>query len=89
MSDNAEANENIRDWKIHSYFCIDDKDDRTMAALRDDAVVLKKERKTVHIRGKKIEGWIIHLKIPATDGLITLDHHESSSATYFSEERHI
>ena len=38
-----------------------------------DAKVISKEAKEIVVRGEIVNGWIVELEVPATDGVVRMD----------------
>ena len=72
--------------RLQSYFYAGDHDDLTLKRLTGDAEVLSRTRKTITVRGKRIEGFIVTLRISATDGPISFDYEMERSSLSPREE---
>ena len=49
-------------------FCLDDHGE--CVGLSQQSQIVKKEKTTIKVRGKKLHGWIVTIRSPATDGLV-------------------
>ena len=59
--------------RIHRYFCIDDDGCRAFSRVSKEATLVRKTLKRVKVLGKEVDGWIVDLRLPATDGLVRKD----------------
>ncbi len=59
--------------RIQRYFCVDDDSCRALALVSEDAKILSKEAKEIVVRGEAVNGWVVELEVPATDGVVRLD----------------
>lgn len=81
MSENAsEQDERVvarlggqADERIHRYFCVDDEQCHAFAHVSKDAKVVKRTPVTVKVPDGTVEGWILEVSVPATDGTVRID----------------
>ena len=73
-SNDAGDSDREDEMRVQSYFYAGDHDDLTLKRLTGDAEVLCQTRKTIKVRGRWVEGWIVKLRIPATDGCVPFDY---------------
>ena len=59
--------------RIQRYFCVDDDKCRALARVSEDAKILSKEAKEIVVRGEVVNGWVVELEVPATDGVVRMD----------------
>ena len=59
--------------RIQRYFCIDDEKCQAFARVSKDTKVQKRTRKVISVMGKEVEGWIVEVLVPATDGTVRMD----------------
>ena len=59
--------------RIQRYFCVDDDKCRALARVSVDAKILSKEAKEIVVRGEVINGWVVELEVPPTDGVVRMD----------------
>ncbi len=58
--------------RIQRYFCIDDEECRAFSRVSKEARVLRRIPKQVRVMGKEVNGWIVEIMVPATDGVVRL-----------------
>lgn len=58
--------------RIQRYFCIDDEECRAFSRVSKEARVLRRTPKQVRVMGKEVNGWIVEIMVPATDGVVRL-----------------
>jgi len=63
----------IPEGRVQRYFCVDDDNCRALERVSKDAKLLHKERREFLVRGKNVNGWIVELEVPATDGVVRTD----------------
>jgi hypothetical protein len=56
--------------RIQRYFCIDDEECRAFSRVSKEARVLRRIPKQVWVMGKEVNGWIVEIMVPATDGVV-------------------
>jgi len=61
------------DERIHKYFCVDDEQCNAFAHVSKEARVVKRTPTTVEVPGGMVEGWIVEVSVPATDGTVRID----------------
>ena len=49
-------------------FCLDE--DGKCKGLSHESQIVAKERTTIVVHGKEVQGWIVTIRTPATDGLV-------------------
>jgi len=54
--------------KTEILFCTD------CSFISDESVILEKEPKVINVYGKDIQGWVVKIAVPATDGLVSLSY---------------
>ncbi|MCZ6632305.1 MAG: hypothetical protein O7G87_02805 [bacterium] len=59
--------------RIQKYFCVDDDEYHAFARISKDAEVLKREPKEIIVMGKLVKGWVVELRVSATDGVVRMD----------------
>lgn len=59
--------------RIQRYFCVDDDNCRALAHVSEDAKILSKEAKEIVVRGEIVNGWVVELEVPATDGVVRMN----------------
>lgn len=59
--------------RIQKYFCVDDSEYHAFTRISKDAEVLKREPKEIMVMGKLVKGWVVELRVPATDGVVRMD----------------
>ena len=59
--------------RIQRYFCIDDKECRAFSRVSKEARVLRRIPKQIRVMGKGIDGWVVEIMVPATDGIVRID----------------
>ena len=59
--------------RTQRYFCIDDEGCHAFERVSRDAKVLNREPKSVLVDGKEVNGWIVDIMVPATDGIVRFD----------------
>mgnify|MGYP001291411552 CR=1 FL=1 len=62
--------------RIQRYFCIDDEECQAFSMISKEARVLRRIPKQIRLGDTSIEGWIVELMVPATDGPVRLDPHK-------------
>ena len=67
--------------RTHRYFCIDDDQCKAFSRVSKEAMHIRKIPKRVNVFGKEIDGWIIELRVPATDGVVRVDPLKESRNT--------
>ncbi len=63
--------------RIQRYFCVDDEKYHAFAMVSKDATVLRRMPKRIRVMGKDVDGWIVEVMVPATDGVVRVDPLES------------
>ncbi len=61
------------DERIHWYFCVDDENCHAFAHVSKDVRVVKRTPVTVNVPGAAVDGWIVEVSVPATDGVVRID----------------
>jgi len=59
--------------RLQRYFCIDDGEDHAFSMVSKEAKVLRRSPKQIQVMGKEVNGWIVELIVPATDGAVRID----------------
>ena len=59
--------------RIQRYFCIDDEECRAFSMISKEARVLRRIPKQIRLEDTTVDGWIVELMVPATDGPVRLD----------------
>lgn len=59
--------------RIQRYFCMDDEKYHAFARVSKDATVLRRIPMRIRVRGKDVDGWIVEVMVPATDGVVRVD----------------
>lgn len=59
--------------RIQRYFCIDDDACPALSCVSKEATLVRKRLKRVKVLGKEVDGWIVELRLPATDGVVRKD----------------
>ena len=60
-------------WRINRYFCVDDGECQAFAKGSKEARIRKRTAKRIKVMGKEVEGWIVEIEVPATDGVVRVD----------------
>ncbi len=60
-------------WRINRYFCVDDEECHAFAKVSKEARILRRTAKRIKVMGKEVEGWIVEIEVPATDGVVRVD----------------
>ena len=60
-------------WRVHKYFCVDDEGCHAFAKLSKEARILKRTAKQIQVMGKEVDGWIVEIEVPSTDGVVRVD----------------
>ena len=58
---------------VQRYFCIDDERCHAFSMVSSEARVLSRTPKRIRVMGKEVDGWIVELVVPATDGVVRVD----------------
>ena len=64
--------------RLQRYFCIDDEECQAFSMVSSEAKVLSRVPKRVRVMGEEVDGWIVELIVPATDGVVRVDPLEES-----------
>lgn len=59
--------------RIQFYFCLDDEKCHAFSRVSKEAKVISRERKRIIALGKAVDGWVVELMVPATDGRVRED----------------
>ena len=59
--------------RIQQYFCVDDEKYHAFARVSKDATVLRRMPKRIRVMGKDVDGWVVEVTVPATDGVVRVD----------------
>ena len=59
--------------RTHRYFCIDDDQCKAFSRVSKEATHVRKIPKRIKVLGEEIDGWIVELRVPATDGVVRED----------------
>lgn len=59
--------------RIQRYFCVDDEKYHAFARVSKDATVLRRIPKRIRVMGKDVDGWVVEVMVPATDGVVRVD----------------
>ena len=59
--------------RIQRYFCMDDEKYHAFARVSKDATVLRRIPKRIRVMGKDVDGWVVEVMVPATDGVVRVD----------------
>lgn len=73
--------------RIQRYFCVNDPEKSALPRLSRDAKIVRKTPKKVRVQGKEIQGWIVEILTPGTDGVVRLDPQEERGIV-ITEARH-
>ena len=73
--------------RVQRYFCVNDPEKSDLPRLSRDAKIVKKTPKTVQVHGKEVQGWIVEILAPGTDGVVRLDPQEEKGIV-ITEARH-
>ncbi len=65
--------------RIQRYFCVDDEKYHAFARVSKDATVLRRMPKRIRVMGKDVDGWVVEVMIPATDGVVRVDPLEAAN----------
>ena len=65
-------------------FCLDDQGE--CVGLSHQSQIVNKEKATITVRGKKLHGWIVTIRTPATDGLVRSTPQGSASRPVVPDE---
>jgi hypothetical protein len=60
--------EETADEQTERLFCIDNHGE--CRGLSQESQIVAKEKRAIKVRGKEVQGWIVTIKAPATDGLV-------------------
>ena len=63
----------IPEGRIQRYFCIDDEECRAFSMVSKEAEVLRRIPKRIRVGEEEVDGWIVELMVPATDGAVRID----------------
>jgi len=69
----------LPEGRVQRYFCVDDIDCRALARVSKDAKLLRKEPREIQVMGETVQGWVVELEVPATDGVVRTDPMAKSS----------
>ena len=64
--------------RLQRYFCIDDEECHAFSMISAEAKVVRRIPKRIKVMGKEVEGWIVELIVPATDGTVRIDPMEEA-----------
>ena len=78
MSENREASKiqtlgGNPEGRIQRYFCVDDEHCHAFSHVSEEAALVKRTPKQVKVGGETVDGWIVEVMVPATDGVIRND----------------
>ncbi len=59
--------------RIQRYFCMDDEKYHAFARVSKDATVLRRIPTRIRVMGKDVDGWVVEVTVPATDGVVRVD----------------
>ncbi len=59
--------------RIQRYFCMDDEKYHALARVSKDATVLRQIPMRIRVMGKDVDGWVVEVRVPATDGVVRVD----------------
>ncbi len=59
--------------RVQKYFCIDVEECRAFAKISEDAEVLRRISMRIRVIDEEVDGWIVELRVPATDGVVRED----------------
>ena len=59
--------------RVERYFCIEDEECRAFSRVSKEAQVLRRIPKQVRVMGKDVNGWIVEIMVPTTDGVVRID----------------
>ncbi len=57
-----------KETKTEVLFCTD------CSFISNESVILEKKPKVINVYGKEIQGWVVKIAVPATDGLVPLSY---------------
>ena len=63
--------------RIQRYFCVDDGEGHAFSRVSKEARVIRREPRKIRVLGKEVNGWIVEVMVPATDGTVREDPMES------------
>ena len=58
-------------------FCIDDQGE--CVGLSHQSQIVSKEKTTIKVQGKEVQGWIVTIRTPVTDGLVSSNSYDPMS----------
>ncbi len=59
--------------RIQRFFCVDDEKYHAFARVSKDATVLRRNPKRIRVMGRDVDGWVVEVMVPATDGVVRVD----------------
>ena len=72
-----EPEEEAPEEQTERLFCIDDHGE--CVGLSHQSQIVSKESTTIKVHGKEVQGWIVTIKTPATDGIVRLNPYDPMS----------
>ncbi|GEM_PF-6956886 len=86
-NDNVTRLGGVEEGHTQRYFCINDPEKSELPRLSRETKVIQKTPKTICVKGKKVQGWIVEILTPSTDGVVRLDPQEERGII-ITETRH-
>ena len=59
--------------RIQRYFCVDDEECQAFSRVSKEARMIRREPRKIMVLGKEVNGWIVEVMVPATDGAVRED----------------
>jgi hypothetical protein len=77
----------VEEGHVQRYFCINEPEKAELPRLSREAKIIKKTPKTICVKGNEVQGWIVEILTPSTDGIVRIDPQEERGII-LTEARH-